>query len=170
MNFVKLILEDLSTQREGVLSQGFWALLVYRISHQRLSIKNRLIRAIWYFINVVMQKIVEVLTGICLPESTKVGRRLCIEHFGAIVVHGGVVIGDDCLIRQGVTIGNKGYADPSGAPVIGNRVEIGAGAKIIGRVFIGDDVIIGANAVVVKDIPSHSIAVGIPAKVITKKV
>jgi serine O-acetyltransferase len=98
-----------------------------------------------------------------------VGRRLCIEHFGGIFIHGNVVIGDDCLIRQGVTIGNKGRADPLGAPVIGNRVEIGAGAKIIGRIVIGDDVIIGANSVVVKDIPSNSVAVGIPAKVILHK-
>ena len=75
-----------------------------------------------------------------------------IEHFGGIVVHGSSVIGDDCIIRQGVTIGNRRLDDPLGAPTLGSRVNVGAGAKILGRVTIGDDVNIGANAVVITDI------------------
>jgi serine O-acetyltransferase len=71
-------------------------------------------------------------------------------------------LGDDVVIRNGVTIGLKRTHQP-GAPVIGNRVDIGTGAKILGAITIGDDVVIGANAVVLQDIPAHCLAVGVPA-------
>ena len=73
------------------------------------------------------------------------------------------MIGDDVTVRQGVTIGNRHLERPLDVPRIGNRVNIGAGAKILGAVMIGDDVSIGANAVVLKDVPSNSTAVGVPA-------
>lgn len=91
-----------------------------------------------------------------------IGGGLFIEHgFSTIITcrH----IGDNCYINQQVTIG---YSDEIHSPYIGNNVEIKAGAKVIGNVHIGDDVIIGANAVVVKDVPAHSIVVGVPAKII----
>jgi serine O-acetyltransferase len=69
------------------------------------------------------------------------------------------------LIRQGVTLGNNGYADPLGAPKIGNRVQIGAGAKILGRVTVGNDVTIGANAVVIDDVPDSVLVFGVPARI-----
>ena len=75
-------------------------------------------------------------------------------------------IGDNCWINQQVTIG---YSDDVHSPYIGNNVEIKAGAKVIGDVHIGDDVVIGANAVVVKDVPPHSIVVGVPAKIIKRR-
>jgi serine O-acetyltransferase len=76
------------------------------------------------------------------------------------------VIGDDCLIRHGVTIGNSGSEDPFGAPTIGSRVQFGAGAKVLGRVRVGNDVIIGANAVVVRDVPDFAVVGGVPARVL----
>jgi serine O-acetyltransferase len=161
-----IIVEDLKAQREGLLGLGFWALAVYRFGHARFVVKNRYLRLPWTMLYIVLNKIVEVLCGICIGATANIGRRLSIEHHGCIVVHGATVIGDDCLIRQGVTIGNAGYQDPMGAPVIGNRVEIGAGAKIIGRIHIGDEVIIGANAVVVRDVPSRAVVVGVPARII----
>ena len=100
--------------------------------------------------------------------SAKIGRRLVIEHSGAIVVHGKTVIGDDCIIRQGVTIGNRRLDRPMDAPHIGNRVNIGAGAKILGAVRIGDDAEIGANAVVIADVPAGAIAVGVPARIVVR--
>jgi len=168
MNLFSLIIEDLQTQREGLFAQGFWALLVYRLSYPRTNCKVRALRIVWRLVNVTLQKIIEILAGISIPETASIGRRLNIEHFGGIIIHGSAVIGDDCQIRQGVTIGNRGSDDPMGAPNIGNRVDIGAGAKLIGRIRIGSDVRIGANAVVTKDVASNSIAVGIPAKVIAK--
>jgi len=104
--------------------------------------------------------------GIELPFSVALGRRVIIEHQGAIVIHGNCQIGDDCIIRQGVTLGNKSLDRPMDAPVLGRRVNVGAGAKILGAVTIGDDAVIGANAVVLCDVPAAATAVGIPARVI----
>lgn len=163
---IKDIIEDLKTHREGLLAQGFWALLVYRLSAPRKHVKSKIFRIPYFIVNRIMQKFIEVTCGIHLPESTVIGRRLNIEHFGGIIVHGHCVIGDDVTIRQGVTLGNKGAGNLAGAPRIGNRVDIGAGAKIIGNVTIGDDVRIGANAVVLTDIPSHSLAIGVPARIV----
>ena len=99
----------------------------------------------------------------------KLGRRVAIEHQSAIIIHGNCTIGDDCIIRQGVTLGN-GYLDkPLESPQLGDRVNVGAGAKILGKVNLGDDVNIGANAVVLSDIPAGQTAVGIRAKKIAAK-
>ncbi|MGL5510902.1 MAG: serine O-acetyltransferase, partial [Microcoleaceae cyanobacterium] len=81
--------------------------------------------------------------------------------------HGYCSIGDDSIIRQGVTLGNRYLEKPLEAPHLGKRVNIGAGAKILGAVNIGDDVSIGANAVVLSDVPDGQAAVGIPAKIIS---
>jgi serine O-acetyltransferase len=159
---LSIIREDLRTHREGILAQGFWALLCHRLSHPRMRCRIPVVRQIWYMVNRIAGKTIEITTGIMLPESAQIGRRLQIEHFGAIIIHGHSVIGDDCLIRQGVTLGNIG-AGYDGAPRIGNRVEIGAGAKIIGPVTVGDGAVIGANAVVLRDIPPGWLAVGVPA-------
>jgi serine O-acetyltransferase len=161
-----IVLEDLRSQREGLLGLGFWALLVYRFGHARFVIRNRYLRLPWTLVYIVLNKLVEVFCGITIGATAVIGRRLAIEHHGCIVVHGAAVIGDDCLIRHDVTIGNAGRADPMGAPVIGSRVEIGAGAKILGRVAIGDDAVIGANAVVTRDVPAGAIVGGVPARII----
>ncbi len=89
-----------------------------------------------------------------------------IEHQGCIVIHGNAIVDDYCIIRQGVTIGNKSLDKPFDAPHIGKNVNIGAGAKILGHILIGDYSSIGANAVVVKDIPPYSVVVGVPGRVI----
>ena len=110
----------------------------------------------------------EMLLGMELPCETIIGRRFVIEHIGGIVVSGDAVFGDDCVIRNGVTVGLRNRGIP-GSPVIGNRVDIGAGAKILGTIHIGDDCAIGANAVVLCDVPARSIAVGVPARVLPRK-
>jgi serine O-acetyltransferase len=163
MNIVR---EDLRAQREGLLGFGFWALLVYRFGHARFVIRSKVLRAPWTIVYLVLHKLVEMFFGITIGSSARIGRRLSIEHHGCIVVHGAAVMGDDCVIRQGVTVGNTGPADPSGAPRIGNRVHIGAGAKVLGRIVIGDDVVIGANAVVIRDVPAKSVVGGVPARVL----
>ena len=156
------LVEDLKAQREGLLALGFWALLVYRFGHARFMIRNKYLRAPWTLVYVILNKLVEILCGITIGSTAVIGRRFSIEHHGCIVIHGAAVIGDDCLIRHGVTLGNSGYDDPLGAPHLGNRVQMGAGAKILGRVTVGDDVIIGANAVVVRDIADGEIVGGVP--------
>ena len=160
--------EDLRVAQEGILSLGFWALQVYRLGHLRYRFRSRLIRYPLGALHLLLAKITEMLCGVTIGVSAKIGRRLVIEHSGGIVVHGNSVIGDDCIIRQGVTIGNRRLDRPREAPQIGNRVNIGAGAKILGGVRIGDDVEIGANAVVIADVPSGAIAVGVPARIILR--
>lgn len=157
--------EDLRGYREGLLAQGFWALQVYRFGHARHNIRSSLIRKPWGMLHLLLSKWIEITCGITIGDTARIGRRLVIEHFGGIVIHGHAVIGDDCVIRHGVTIGNKTPDKPLDAPTLGARVNIGAGAKLIGKITIGDDCFIGANAVVLMNVPSGSIAVGVPAVV-----
>lgn len=155
--------EDLRAYREGLMAQGFWALQVYRFGHARFKIRSALIRKPWGALHLVLSKLIEIICGVSIGATARIGRRLVIEHFGGIVIHGHAVIGDDCVVRQGVTIGNKTLDKPLDAPTIGSRVNIGAGAKLLGNITIGDDCAIGANAVVITDVPSGCIAVGVPA-------
>jgi serine O-acetyltransferase len=163
---MNIIREDLRAQREGLLGLGFWALLVFRFGHARFAIRNKVLRAPWTVVYIVLHKLVEIFCGITIGSSAQIGRRLSIEHHGCIVIHGATIIGDDCLIRHGVTLGNTGADDAAGAPRIGSHVQIGAGAKVIGSVTVGNNVIIGANAVVVHDIPDNSVVGGVPARIL----
>lgn len=104
--------------------------------------------------------------GIEIPHTVKVGRRVVIDHQSGIVVNGASVIGDECILRQGVTLGTKDRSDPHAAPVLGARVDVGAGAKILGRVHVGEGARIGANAVVVSDVPAGATVVGVPARIV----
>lgn len=163
------IREDWRTYDRQLSRQGLWAMVVYRYGRWRYSIRWRWLRIPFSFLYKVLKVVSEVLTGIELPCETTLGKRFRIDHFGGIVISGDAVFGDDCVIRNGVTVGLK-HAGQRGAPVLGNRVDIGAGAKILGAIWIGDDVLIGANAVVLADVPSNSVAVGVPARVFQRKV
>lgn len=155
--------DDLSVYREGLLAQGFWALQVYRFGHARLKVRSSLIRKPWGLLHLILSKFIEVTCGITIGSTARIGKRFVIEHFGCIVIHGHAVIGDDCKIRQCVTIGAKSPDRPMDAPRIGSRVSIGVGAVLLGNVVVGDDAYIGANAVVISDVPSGALAVGVPA-------
>jgi serine O-acetyltransferase len=97
--------------------------------------------------------------GISIHPQTRVGAGLYIGHFGGIVIGGGVTIGDNCNLSQGVTIGVSGEGAKRGAPVIGDDVYVGPGARVFGPIRIGDNVKIGPNAVVHEDIPANAIVV-----------
>ena len=159
-----LLRQDWEVYDRDIWRQGFWVMIAYRFGRWRYTINVRMLRAPLSFIYKLLKIISQLLTGIDLPCEVVVGKRLKIEHFGDIIISGDTVIGDDVVIRNGVTIGLR-RTGVRGAPRIGNRVDIGAGAKVLGDIVIGDDVAIGANAVVLKDIPSGSIAVGIPAQI-----
>jgi serine O-acetyltransferase len=143
-------------------AQGFWALVVYRFGRWRYGIKSAWLRKPMSLVYKVLFKVAQVVTGIELPCEALIGKNFVIDHFDGIVVSGYAVFGDNCRIRSGVVVGLSRVDDPC-APVIGNNVDIGAGAKVLGRIRIGDNVIIGANAVVLRDVPSNSLAVGVPA-------
>jgi serine O-acetyltransferase len=107
--------------------------------------------------------------GIELPFTAKIGRRFRIEHQGVIVVHGDAVIGDDCTVHQGVTIGSRTGDGTLGVPTIGNGVYIGANATILGKIQVGDRATVAAGAVVVRDVPAGSRVAGVPARVLEPK-
>lgn len=139
-------------------------MLVYRFGRWRYSVRPVLLRKMFSAVYHVLFKLVQIVTGIELPCEAEVGDGLVIDHFGGIIVSGHTRIGERCRIRQGVSIGLRHVHDVQ-APVIGNDVDIGAGAKLMGPIIIGDGVLIGANAVVLTDVPANSIAIGIPAVV-----
>lgn len=107
--------------------------------------------------------------GIAIPYSTKIDSGLNMGHFGGIVVNGNAVIGKNCNISQGVTIGRTNRGKNAGVPTIGDNVYIGPGAKIIGKIAVGDNVAIGANCVVTKDIPNNAVVAGIPGRVLSSE-
>jgi serine O-acetyltransferase len=162
------IREDWRTHDRQISRQGLWAMALYRFGRWRYTIRWRWLRLPFSFLYKVLKPICEILTGIELPCEVTLGRRFRIDHFGGIIISGDAVFGDDCVVRNGVTVGlkNTGFR---GSPVLGNRVDIGAGAKILGAIHIGDDVVIGANAVVLTDVISNSVAVGVPARILPRK-
>ena len=156
--------EDLAAHDSDWTRPGFQALAVHRFGNWRMKVKPKVLRAPLSVAYRAMFRGVRNIYGIELPYTAKVGRRVVFEHQGGVVVHGGAEIGDDCVIRQGVTIGNKRLDRPNEAPKLGDRVNVGAGAKILGAVEVGDGAAIGANSVVVKDVEPDTAVVGIPAE------
>lgn len=146
---------------------GFRAVAVQRFGVWRMKIEPKLLRAPFSVFYRALYRKIRNNYGIELPYTVELGRRVIIEHQGAIVIHGNSTIGDDTIIRQGVTLGNRYLDRPFEAPKLGARVNVGAGAKIFGNVSVGDDANIGANAVVLCNIPAGVTAVGIPAKILT---
>ena len=148
--------DSVRTLIRGLLSQGFQALLVYRIF--RWFYERRIFsQPLRFFV----ERLIEITTGISLPAQATIGKGLRIHHFGGVIIHSAAVIGEYCTIYHGVTLGDCGGW--GGAPSIGDRVLIGAGAKLIGKIVVGDDCVIGANAVVLHSIPPRHLAVGVPA-------
>jgi serine O-acetyltransferase len=167
--FLHLVREDLKAHGGDWTRAGFQALLVYRFGVWRMSIRSKLWRAPLSVLWRALFAAVRNFYGIELPFTARIGRRVIFEHQHGIVVHGNAQIGDDCIIRQGVTLGIRRLDGLSEAPVLGRGVNVGAGAKLLGHIVVGDHAEIGANAVVLDDVPSHALAVGIPARLVTRK-
>jgi serine O-acetyltransferase len=153
---------DLAAHGGDWSAQGFWALLVYRFGRWRYTVRPILLRKMLSLLYKVLYKLVQIVTGIELPCEVPIGSNFRIDHFGGIVISGYAEFGNNCRIRNGVVVGLKNPENPC-APKIGNDVDIGAGAKLLGPIVIGNNVSIGANAVVTRSIPDNSIAVGVPA-------
>jgi serine O-acetyltransferase len=107
--------------------------------------------------------------GFQIPLSTKIGKGLHIAHFGNVVVHEDAVLGDNCNLTHGITIGRTNRGGRKGCPTIGNRVWVGTGAVIVGKITVGDNVLIAPNSYVNFDVPANSIVLGNPAKIIPKE-
>lgn len=157
-----------------LFTQGLWACAVYRFFHPLVNHHSRWVKKVSHIVSLVAIKWIEVVTGISLPPQCKIGRGLYISHFGGVIINPRAVIGENCNIGHGVTIGagnrfieNNKAVD--GVPILMDRVYIGPGACIFGDIVISYDVAIGANAVVTKPLPPRAIAVGIPSKIISYK-
>lgn len=153
-------------RRPFLKEQSIWAVWVYRfgrrIDRRPDGVAKRVLTALYW----LLFRLVETVTGISLPKSATIGPGLRIWHFGGVFVHGNVVIGANCTLRQGVTIGNRVENGP--APIIGDDVEFGAYAQVLGGVRIGDGGRIGAMSVVLTDVPDGATAVGAPARIILR--
>lgn len=145
-------------------SPGFWVMCVYRFGRWRYRVRPALLRKPLSLAYRVAFRMVQMMTGVELPCEAEVGHGLVIDHGHGIVVSGYARIGDRCRLRSGVVIGLSHTDDPC-APVIGHGVDIGSGAKLLGRITVGDNVLVGANAVVLDDVPSDSVVTGVPAVV-----
>jgi serine O-acetyltransferase len=167
IGLLALLWEDLRTHEGDPFEQGFWAIAVHRFGNWRMGIRPKLLRALFSIIYMIFFKFVEWSCGITLPYTVRIGRRVRIWHHGGMVLHARS-IGDDVHIRQNTTFGvaRRGYNLE--IPTIEDRVDIGCGACVLGHVTIGHDAVIGANAVVITDIPAGSTAVGVPARIIKR--
>jgi serine O-acetyltransferase len=173
--FRQTLRDDLSVYYPAVwiCERAIWAVLVFRVVTalragygERVGHLPRPLRLALRAGELLLLRLTEVLTGIELPPEVEIGPRLRIWHGGNLVINPGVVIGSDCVLRQGVTIGNVSLDGP--VPRLGDRVEVGAYAQILGGITVGNDARIGAMAVVLCDVPAGATAVGVPARIIER--
>jgi serine O-acetyltransferase len=168
-HLAEILLEDLDaahahdpaarTRLEVALAYpGVHALWVHRLSHRMWHAGFRLPARL-------LSQLTRWLTGIEIHPGAVIGRRLFIDHGMGVVIGQTAVIGDDCVLFHGSTLGGRSMTRGKRHPTLGNRVMVGAGAKVLGPLSIGDDVQIGANAVVVKDVPAGAVALGVPAQI-----
>jgi len=166
MGLLAQVIEDWKANGRDWTKPGFQALAVHRFGNWRMRVGPKVVRAPLSVAYRALFRGVRNVYGIELPYSAHIGRRVVIEHQGSIVVHGNAVVGDECILRQNVTLGNRTMDQPWDAPILGSRVNVGAGAAILGAVTIGDGAQVGANAVVHVDVPAGAVAVGVPARLI----
>ncbi len=144
-----------------LLYSGVHAILAYRVSHKLYLGKH-------YFSARAVSQLARFFTGIEIHPGATIGKGLFIDHGMGVVIGETAEIGDNCTIYQGVTLGGTGKDVGKRHPTLGNNVMVGAGAKVLGPIKINDDSKVAANAVVLKEVPTNSTAVGIPAKVVRR--
>ena len=144
-----------------LLYSGVHAILAYRVSHKLYLSKH-------YFSARAVSQLARFFTGIEIHPGATIGKGLFIDHGMGVVIGETAEIGDNCTIYQGVTLGGTGKDTGKRHPTLGNNVMVGAGAKVLGPIKINDDSKVAANAVVLKEVPQNSTAVGIPAKVVRR--
>ncbi|MCB7481313.1 serine O-acetyltransferase [Christiangramia sediminis] len=150
--------------------QSLWAIFIYRMSNGIFkSSLPKPLKRILLIAGVFLQKIIEILTGISIPYSAKIGKEFYIGHFGGVIINSRAIIGDNCNVSQGVTIGVSGRKNNRGVPKIGNNVYIGVNSVIAGPIEIGDNSVIGANSLVITNVPKDSTVLGVPASKISNK-
>ncbi|MDP2928687.1 MAG: serine O-acetyltransferase EpsC [Candidatus Omnitrophota bacterium] len=137
---------------------GLHALLFYRISHALYRIRVP-------FLSRWISQVGRFFTGIEIHPGATIGNGLFIDHGMGVVIGETTIIGDNVTLYQGVTLGGTGKEKGKRHPTVGNNVVVGAGAKVLGNIKIGDNSYIGSNAVVIKDVPDNSTVVGVPGRI-----
>lgn len=151
-----------------ITERSIWAVAIYRLGRAlKESLPSPLAGPVLTVYSLVVSPIIQILTSIELPLGTQIGPGLRIYHGTGLVVSGDTVIGERCTLRQGVTVGT--YQRDGGSPVLGDNVDIGVQASVLGTINIGHGARIGAGAVVIKDVPVGATAVGVPARIVTRK-
>ena len=145
-----------------LLYPSIHAIFVYRIAHFFYKIH-------FFFLARLLSQLSRFFTGIEIHPGATIGKGLFIDHGMGVVIGETSIIGDDVKMFHGVTLGGLGNQKGKRHPTIGNNVTVGTGAKVLGNINIGDYVNIGANAVVLKDVPAYSTAVGVPARIKEKR-
>ena len=177
MHVIKLLLSDYKKYKKYggnfisivFFTQGFWALLQYRIAHVVYNLKIPVIKQLLQLLMLFWQKGIEITTGISIPASVKIGHSFYIGHFGGIIINAKAVIGNNCNISQGVTIGVSGLGEKRGIPIVGNNVYIGANSVLVGKITIADDVLIGACSLVNTNTNAKAVMLGVPAIKVSDK-
>ena len=143
----------------ALASPGLHAIWVHRVSHRMWQRPGLRLAAR------LLSQLSRAVTGVEIHPGARIGRRFFIDHGMGVVIGETAEVGDDVMLYHGVTLGGRSLKKVKRHPTVGDRVTIGAGARVLGPVHIGDDVQIGANSVVVKDVPAGGIATGVPATV-----
>jgi serine O-acetyltransferase len=141
---------------------GFHAILFHRLAH-------KLYKAGFTTTARIISQISRSLTGIEIHPGAQIGRRFFIDHGMGVVIGETAIIGDDCLLYQGVTLGGTGKEKGKRHPTLGHHVVVGSGAKVLGNITIGNYVRIGAGSVVLKSVPDHSTVVGVPGRIVRSR-
>ncbi|PTD26108.1 AMP-binding protein [Sphingomonas fennica] len=165
ISFWSLVAEDYRANGSKLSSQGFLMLFIHRFGNWRMGVRLKPLRMPLTVAYRFLNKLAQILFGMKLDYTVKVGRRVRLEHFGGMIL-GARAIGNDVVIRQNTTFGIRSMEDLNAKPIIGDGVDIGAGAVIVGNITIGEHSVIGANSVIFTNIPPYSIAMGVPAKVV----
>ncbi len=177
MNFLQLIQSDYKKYKKYggnpisiiFFTQGFWAIFQHRIAYAVYKMQIPIVKQLLQVVCLLWQKTIEITTGISIPASVAIGPSFYIGHFGGIILNANTRIGNNCNISQGVTIGVSGIAEKRGVPIIGNDVYIGANAVLAGKINIGDKVVIGACSLVNSNVEPNSVMLGVPAVKIAEK-
>lgn len=150
--------------RPMLKEQSLWAVWVYRYGRRVDRMSDGPLKKLATVFYWLLFRLVETLIGVSLPKAAEIGPGLRVWHFGNIFIHPQARLGANCTLRQGVTIGNRVEDGP--VPVVGDNVEFGAYAQVLGGIRIGNNCKIGAMALVLKDVPDGCTAVGSPARII----
>ncbi len=151
-------------------TQGFWAIFQYRIAHfcyKKITIFP--FNFISKFLMLFWQKWIEIVTGISIPSSAQIGHSFYIGHFGGIILNANTVIGTNCNVSQGVTIGISGQDENRGVPTIGDNVYIGVNSVIAGKINIGNNVLVGSCSLVTTTVEDNLVVLGVPANIVSQK-